>query len=355
MTTLSTEHSMPEGEVTPRGQQLQQCERGTALTEFVIVLPVFLITLSGLLALTEVVLAMTLVEVRAYQTTMGEVMQVPRYDVDDADGQGLGRHIRGLDAYEHAHDNINTAPPYQRASFYGQFASHHNPRFSRDSTAMTHVTSSTNLRTYSSTGQVAPEIQGILESGGTSYYTLRSHVLRDLFAFGARVAYEDRDLIAQDPAFQPDFTGDFFDNLVDRAHTTDQMSGDMISAMLGHRYGTISAGADTSVSRQIYAFDYSMEAGAYFVSGVPSYAPNAMGGTPMEMQMRATAFYRSTLEGPSGGSNQSAPYVHLMRISANYDSGSPMVAPMGYYLGNTDLNIPDDEPAFGGWLAVPSP
>lgn len=68
--------------------RLRRCEEGTALTEFAITLPVFLVILSGMLMLSDIVFDINRAEVTAYRLTMNEALEAQQRDAHEVIAAG---------------------------------------------------------------------------------------------------------------------------------------------------------------------------------------------------------------------------------------------------------------------------
>ncbi len=318
-----------------------RCQKGTSLTEFVITLPVFLVVLSGLLTFQDVLMRLTLTEVRAYQETANATMEVQRTGVMEADGDpDLRHHLEHETAAGFTSDQLSADdyPPI-RPSAALNFESSFRSQMTDSHTSFDQALGN-NAWAYGPFSQAPDKLRPLFDAGVDNEMMVRNR----LFGSNRSAAYNlpDGDYLRRGHLGTLD--GDlFYGELMDGAEDFIQNQSSINAATMGTRYGVLARHATheyvaTDPQPGFMRVGYSLDYGSYYSSGAPMAVDVGAG----EKKNRATVVSRIMMRGSK--------YDKVLRFGTRADDFDPAAPACASRLCDLELEPDEGSDLFDGPL-----
>lgn len=320
-------------------RDLHRTEEGTALTEFIIIAPTFIIVLTGLMALGDLVIQVNRAEVLSYREAMSTTMEQSQRDAFEAADQGdyyqispdhMTTHAGG--GALHEYPARGTAEDTRYDSFFEMI---YNPNFAARNIDSTHYSMGqalhannlmpaddtgmeTLMNTPGATDQVVGGSQPRMNLDDDFYEFFSDYAVGGLPAkqdLWGRRALQDRTHFEHDQAQLDELkypaSREFFE-------IEDTGLGNIASDLavaIGSRYGTVGDHHEIEVSHEFGNFEYDTEFGNYYTSAIPPYVAETEDGdrSAREAARRAIAVRRLTMD-IGGDRNQQVVYDRLLGI-----------------------------------------
>lgn len=318
----ATTSSVTPNEETAIGA-LHRCQRATSLTEFAIVLPVFLVMLSGLLSFQDLLTRLTLVEVSAYQSTVNEAMKGYHTDLDEAMddtedpdlsqhlGHDLGIHVTRDDLEDDAYPPIRPSATIDFSSTFDAQMTRHSNHVGQAVRNVNWIdnqypTPPTEIRPLFQANAISGDDDALQELMGTYSPPLRASwtsVSPSFYNLPKGDSY--RRVTVEGPGF---LEGDgYYGELMEELDGLLNNQSSIFAAGLGQRYGVVAGHTvhETEKEEGAYRFSYEASYASYYTAPVPHLPTDAT-----EAYQRATAHSRTFLQ-----STENAPYPQYLAIS----------------------------------------
>ncbi len=240
---------------------LHRSQEGTALTEFAICMPVFLIVFSGMWMFTNVMNTMIDVEVRAAVESKNAIMELQRTDILDVGASAdLAPHLSQTTGGIRSIEQYTSYPanqPEDNIAFDGLYIdSHNNNSFLEASTFGQ---------------QYNPDIRTLMEDTGGSIGPMQFRLFGDPDYW----AMDTIDDTSGDFEVDFDDAGGPVDYVMELGNSVLESSGARHAAAVGSRYGTYVHEEQGGVEGEIMMFDYDAGFKRHYGSAIPPVVPEA--------------------------------------------------------------------------------
>lgn len=301
--------------------RFHRSEDGTALTEFVITLPCFMILLSGLLMFHDILDELSRIEVVAYQHTANAAMEAQQRGVMDTISQSpdMTHHLRSDFAAPIAAAQFATDayPARQRSEQIG-FRNLYQAKLNRSSHWGEAVFTNTRPPDVANVSRPA-SLLPLLDEPTDPLMAVQAPLLGHPRYLTYRLFVEDETLPSS--GFSVDLTGGVFDNVigVTEQFVTNLASPHTIAA--GARYGVAVREATSELENTFMRFDYQIPFRSHYATALPTNVPD---NDASAAALRAVAIGRLRMETMevTGGGITTRPYANLIRIGLPGTTGA---------------------------------
>lgn len=281
---------------------MARAQGGTALTEAAITLPVFLVILSGMLTLVDIMRTLNVAEVSAYQDTANTAMEAQRLSVPDAvfDDDGLGLHLSPGAASARVDEQYSVGG-------YPAFQPGNNVLF--DHKYLDTYSYESLLEATTAGNRDTADLQPLMGDTTGNPTQIRSRLYGHP-TYWANHTLDDR--ATGEFAFSIDTSAGLFDNLIGIANEALDSTGSRHAVATGLRYGVAIGDHREEATHALGRFDYDIDHRRYYATELP---PQVNEEEAKPDGRRAVAITRLSMA-------DTIPYNNVLRIGYPGDSVS---------------------------------
>lgn len=332
------------------------------MTEFVITLPIFLMLMSGLLTFTDVLISVTAVEIKAYQSTMNAAVEMKHTDevASPSHHEDLNHYLQINRAASHASSEFqppSTFPavePTARSGFNSRYREH---VVASGHTALIDTATSTNRMIHAQFSGPSPDLSPLFSTGvigGTQAHQGLSGPFSHHALAGDLLNLDHAQLGHLGGITGLDHSRFFFQELMNLTEASFGNNASLHATALGSRYGVLNRSHSHDIEHEYMNFEVDFTYASYFSTGVPMHFAHET-HSPALRSTRSTYLSRIMLESHQvfGGCPM---YRDILRVGSMIDEDGNLIVPNrdihpchGGVLPAQDIfdPLPDDAALFG--------